>query len=131
MSAKTHLTDADRFQIEVMLKNRYPLNRIAEQVGKAKSTIAREIKKRAAESEKFAAQLYNDILDEMEWLIAFPQMAPAEPMLDQEPETFRSLVVRRRYKVVYSIAGETVTIADVWDCRMDPEVLKKRTAKRK
>jgi len=55
MSAKTHLTDADRFQIEVMLKNRYPLNRIAEQVGKAKSTIAREIKKRAAESEKFAA----------------------------------------------------------------------------
>jgi IS30 family transposase len=55
MSKKTHLTDADRMQIEILLKNRYPLNKIAEQVGKAKSTIAREIKKRAAESEKFAA----------------------------------------------------------------------------
>jgi IS30 family transposase len=55
MTKKTHLTDADRMQIEILLKNRYPLSKIAERVGKAKSTIAREIKKRAAESEKFAA----------------------------------------------------------------------------
>ena len=55
MTKKTHLTDAERMQIEILLKNRYPLNKIAEQVGKAKSTIAREIKKRATESEKFAA----------------------------------------------------------------------------
>jgi len=55
MSKKTHLTDADRMQIEILLKQRYPLNRIAKQVGKAKSTIAREIKKRALLSEKFAA----------------------------------------------------------------------------
>jgi len=55
MTKKTHLTDADRLQIEILLKQRYPLNRIAEQIGKAKSTIAREIKKRAQESEKFAA----------------------------------------------------------------------------
>jgi len=55
MTKKTHLTDAERLQIEIMLKNRYPLNKIAEQIGKAKSTVAREIKKRAIESEKFAA----------------------------------------------------------------------------
>jgi IS30 family transposase len=55
MAKKTHLTDADRLQIEILLKHHYPLNRIAEQVGKAKSTVAREIKKRAQESEKFAA----------------------------------------------------------------------------
>jgi len=55
MSKKTHLTDADRLHIEILLKQRYSLNKIAEQVGKAKSTIAREIKKRALESEKFAA----------------------------------------------------------------------------
>ena len=55
MTKKTHLTDADRLEIEILLKNRYPLNRIAEKVGKAKSTVAREIKKRALESEKFAA----------------------------------------------------------------------------
>ena len=55
MAKKTHLTDADRLQIEILLKNRHSLNRIAERIGKAKSTIAREIKKRAQESEKFAA----------------------------------------------------------------------------
>ena len=55
MAKKTHLTDADRLQIEILLKQRCPLNRIAERIGKAKSTVAREIKKRAQESEKFAA----------------------------------------------------------------------------
>ena len=55
MAKKPHLTDADRLQIEIVLKQRYPLNRIAKQVGKAKSTVAREIKKRALESEKFSA----------------------------------------------------------------------------
>jgi IS30 family transposase len=55
MIKKTHLTDADRLQIEILLKQRYPVSRIAEHIGKAKSTVAREIKKRALESEKFAA----------------------------------------------------------------------------
>ena len=55
MAKKTHLTNADRLQVEILLKQSYLLNRIAEQIGKAKSTIAREIKKRAQESEKFAA----------------------------------------------------------------------------
>jgi IS30 family transposase len=45
MTKKTRLTDADRLQIEILLKQRYPLSRIAEQIGKSKSTIAREIKK--------------------------------------------------------------------------------------
>jgi len=55
MAKKTHLTDADRLQIEILLKQRCPLNRIAERIGKSKCTVAREIKKRAQESEKFAA----------------------------------------------------------------------------
>jgi IS30 family transposase len=55
MAKKTHLTDAERLQIEILLKQRCPLNRIAQQVGKSKSTISREIQKRARESEKFAS----------------------------------------------------------------------------
>ncbi len=55
MAKKTHLTDADRLQIEIMLKQRYSLTQIATVIGKAKSTVAREIKKRALESDKFAA----------------------------------------------------------------------------
>jgi IS30 family transposase len=54
MAKNKHLTDAERFQIEVWLKNRVALKRIAEQLGKSTSTISREVKKRAEESEKFA-----------------------------------------------------------------------------
>jgi plasmid stabilization system protein ParE len=81
-------------------------------------------------SPKAAATLYNDILDEVVKLSAFPQMAAKESLLVKEPEVFRSLVVRRRYKVVYFIEDETVKIADVWDCRQDPKTLVKKIVKK-
>jgi len=49
-----HTTDADRLQIEHMLRNGEPLARIAEKVGKHHSTVAREIRKRSAASGKGA-----------------------------------------------------------------------------
>ncbi len=55
MAKNKHLTDTDRLQIEILLKQRYPLKRIAAQLGKSTSTISREVQKRARESDKFAA----------------------------------------------------------------------------
>lgn len=55
MNSKIHLTDSDRLQIEILLKQHCSLNKIADQIGKNKTTISREIKKRALDSEKFAA----------------------------------------------------------------------------
>ncbi len=55
MSAKTHLTAKDRLQIECWLKAGKSLSDIAGMLGKSPSTIAREIKKHALESEKGAA----------------------------------------------------------------------------
>jgi IS30 family transposase len=54
MAKNKHLTDAERLQIEILLKQRCSLKRIAEQLGKSTSTISREVKKRAKKSEKFA-----------------------------------------------------------------------------
>ena len=83
------------------------------------------------ESEKYAAKLYNDIIDEIEGLLTFPQMAPVEPMLGEEVKMYRSLVVRRRYKVVYSVNDEAINVVDVWDCRQDPKRLRKRAMRGK
>jgi plasmid stabilization system protein ParE len=80
---------------------------------------------------KAAAGLYNDILDEVEKLALFPEMASVESSLEKEPEMFRSLIVRRRYKVVYFIEADTIKIVAVWDCRQDPKTLKKRVGKKK
>ena len=55
MAKNKHLTDAERLQIEMYLKQRYPLKAIAEKLGKSTSTVSREVRKRAQESEKFAA----------------------------------------------------------------------------
>ena len=54
MAKNKHLTDAERLQIEILLKQRQTLKGIAQQLGKSTSTISREVKKRAKESEKFA-----------------------------------------------------------------------------
>ena len=54
MAKNKHLTDDERLQIEMWLKQRYSLKSIAERLGKSTSTISREVRKRAKESEKFA-----------------------------------------------------------------------------
>lgn len=54
MTKNKHLTDAERLQIEMFLKQRYSLKSIAERLGKSTSTVSREVRKRAQESEKFA-----------------------------------------------------------------------------
>ena len=50
MAKNKHLTDAERLQIEILLKQRCTLRKIAEQLGKSTSTISREVKKRAKEA---------------------------------------------------------------------------------
>ena len=72
-----------------------------------------------------AAEIYNDILDESAMLARFPQMAAIEPLLSEFPEAYRSLVVRRNYKVVYYIDNKTtIYVVAVFDCRQNPEKLK-------
>ncbi|MCL2651532.1 MAG: type II toxin-antitoxin system RelE/ParE family toxin [Candidatus Azobacteroides sp.] len=72
-----------------------------------------------------AAEIYNDILDEAAMLAHFPRIATIEPYLSEFPEEYRSLMVRRNYKVVYYIDRETtVYIVAVFDCRQNPEKLK-------
>lgn len=55
MTAKKHLTEKERLQIEIGLKAGKRMSEIAEELGKSASTIAREIRKHALESEKGAA----------------------------------------------------------------------------
>lgn len=72
-------------------------------------------------SEKIASKLYNDILDEAIVLESFPLAGKIEPALEDLPICYRSLVVKKHYKIIYYISKETVYIAAVWDCRMNPE----------
>ena len=79
----------------------------------------------AERNETYAVELYNQFIEEAERLLRFPQMAQRELLLDEYPEEYRSLVVRRNYKLVYFVENEAVNIVAVFDCRQKPEKLKR------
>ena len=54
MAKNKHLTDSDRLQIEQWLRNGISLTRIAAELGKSASTVSREIRAHAIESNKYA-----------------------------------------------------------------------------
>jgi len=74
-------------------------------------------------NERAAAETYNAILDKVELLKSFPQIARIEPLLAGFQKQFRALLVKKLYKVIYYIEGETIYIATVWDCRQNPQTL--------
>lgn len=78
-------------------------------------------------NDAYAVKLYNRILDETSVLKSFPLIAPVEFELLPENDTIRALtVVSGRFKVLYIISNQIISITGVWDCRRNPETLKKR-----
>ena len=75
-------------------------------------------------SNNAAVFIHNHILDEIERLRDFPQIAPIEPELIGYAHTYRSLVVKKSYKIVYYIEDNTVNISSLFDCRQSPQKLK-------
>jgi plasmid stabilization system protein ParE len=76
-----------------------------------------------------ATALFNNILDEIDRLADFPLIAAVEPLLSECPETFRALIIRPSYKVVYYIEDNTVYVVAVWDCRQNPDKHRRDTFK--
>ncbi len=60
-----------------------------------------------------------------------PNIAPAERMLDDRPEGFRSFVVRKRHKVIYHVNDDIIEVVAVWDCRRNPDLLRRMTLRRR
>ena len=54
MAKNKHLTDSERLQIEQWLRERISISKIAANLDKSKSTISREIRAHAVDSDKYA-----------------------------------------------------------------------------
>lgn len=72
----------------------------------------------------YAAQLYNQLIDETEVLRTFPRVGALERLLKHCPEGYRSLLSGKRHKLIYTIEDDDIVIHAVWDCRQDPDTLK-------
>jgi plasmid stabilization system protein ParE len=54
-----------------------------------------------------------------------------ELTLEGEPEEYRYTVIKKLHKAIYCIEDETIVVVDIWDCRQDPETLRRRVISRK
>lgn len=67
-----------------------------------------------------AAKIYNAILDEVEILLTYPNIAPREPDLYHDDYILRSLLTKDKlFKITYYADANEVVIVRVWCCRAD------------
>lgn len=78
----------------------------------------------APKNEQAAIKLYNEILDTADILTQFPLAGKVEPVLEDCPKCYRSIVACKHYKLIYRVEKDVVKIAAVWDCRQDTYKLK-------
>ena len=88
-----------------------------QQIYKTASYIQREFG-------KISRRIFMQKVRETKRLLADnPHIGPIEPNLAGLSTTYRSIVVARLNKIIYSIESERIDIVDFWDVRREPEAL--------
>ncbi len=72
-------------------------------------------------SEKAAIKIHREIVNSVEPLRNFPEMAQKEHLLAKKKAVYRSLVILKHFKVIYSVSNGNIYIVDIWDCRKNPK----------
>lgn len=75
-------------------------------------------------SPRVAKKIINRILDRVSILESNPSSGPKDEFLSDYPEGFKYLV-ESNYKIIYWQKENLITIASVFDCRQNPEKIKK------
>lgn len=73
---------------------------------------------------QIARKIVNRIIDRVSILANNPLAGAKEELLNDYPEDFRYLI-ESNYKIIYWQTENTITIASVFDCRQNPEKIKK------
>ena len=71
-----------------------------------------------------AKKIVNRILERVSVLETNPLVGPKEELLVEYPEDFRYLV-ESNFKIIYWKNEDFITFASVFDCRQNPEKIKK------
>lgn len=49
-------------------------------------------------------------------LSQMPYLFAIEPLFDDRPETYRSVLIANRSRLVYRVDGDVVNVVAFWDC---------------
>ena len=74
--------------------------------------------------EKVRKEFMQSAEETAERLAQFPNAGKMEPLLAHRSKAYRSIVINRRSKLVYYVEETRIVIADFWECRREPRVLK-------
>lgn len=79
----------------------------------------------SAKNERAAITLYNSLRAAPNILFSSPCIGQIEPLLSGLPDRYRYLLVKRMFKIIYTIKDNVIEIHAVWDCRQSESKLKK------
>lgn len=54
-------------------------------------------------------------------IVRHPNVGSIDPLFDDRPKTYRSVIISGLSKMVYFIDGDIIYIAAFWDCRQEPK----------
>lgn len=77
-------------------------------------------------SSLLAETIVDEIFESVDYLKKMPEIGAKEPLFSDLDRNYRYLVVLRRYKLIYLYENNICYILMVWDCRNNPELLRKR-----
>lgn len=66
-----------------------------------------------------ASRVKDELEEKIFLLKSFPNMGTIELLLEEEPLTYRYLVVKHN-KILYTVEDDYIFIHLLWDCRQDP-----------
>ena len=73
--------------------------------------------------ERVARKFYERIKSYDALLAGNPHLGIREPLLEDYPQRFRSIVAHKNCKIIYYVENDTLHIADLWDTRREPRQL--------
>lgn len=54
-------------------------------------------------------------------LVEFPELGKVEPLLAQRKKVYRSIVLTKKNKLVYTIDKDSICVHALWDTRREPK----------
>lgn len=66
-----------------------------------------------------ASRVKRELEEKIFLLKSFPHMGTIELLLEEEPLTYRYLIVKHN-KILYTVEDDYIFIHLLWDCRQDP-----------
>ena len=75
-------------------------------------------------SHQYSEKLMKEVITAARRLEQFPEMGPKEQILEHFNRNYRSVLVLRRYKLIYLYENQVCSILMVWDTKESPALLK-------